>query len=166
MHVKQTHHAFQIAPYDGIQTDGCLYRCLLYAPELFTGKVLTTEEIKRAWHYSIPDYMEDHRNPHQDRCFIKAGGHVQIARIGFHIIGVRDVQIEYRYRRDISPNGDNLVIGRQPTLATCNFFISKCRLPNYNHFYVSDIGGMEKWNPGQSFSTDLLSIRGFYIKVL
>jgi hypothetical protein len=57
------------------------------------------------------------------------------------------------------------VIGKATDLGKCNYFISKCRMPTFNHFYESTATGDERWNPGQSFSRDLLSVRGFYINV-
>ena len=161
--LKQTDSAFDRAPYDAIQTDGCLWRTLLHCAELKTGKVLSAEEIKHAWHYSIPDYMEDHRHPGMDRCYIKAGGHAEIIRIGFHILGERDVSIGYAYRYDF--NTDSLIIGKPGGLEQCNYFISKCKLPTYNHFYESDQFGNCTWNPGRSYSNEWLSVRGFWIEV-
>jgi len=114
-YLKQTDAAFAQAPYDAIQTDGCLWRSLLYAGEFFTGQVLTADEIKYAFHYSIPDYMEDHRHPGKDRCYILSGGHAEICRVSFFILGERSASIEYAYRRDFYPD-DKYVIGREADL--------------------------------------------------
>ena len=167
MHIKQTDPAFSDAPYDAIQTDGCFWRALLYASELFTSHELTAEELKRAYHYSIPDYMEDHRTDGKDRCYIQWGdgfkGHEEIMRIGFYVLGERSVDIEYAYRKDYTTG--KFVIGKPADFYRCNFWIGKCRYGSTGHFYVSDMQGKLKWNPGNTYSADLLSLRGFRIKV-
>jgi len=159
---KQYDAAFNKPPYDAIQTDGCFVFDLLYGVEEFSvSSDFTETEIKRIWHYSIPDYLEDHRHPHQDRCFIKAGGHVEIMRVGFYIMGIRNVKIKYKYRID----GDEMIIGRPSDLYACNFFITKCKLPTFSHFYVSDQFGKLLWNPGNSYSEIHTSLRGFEIEL-
>ena len=167
-YVKQSDKAFVEAPFDAIITDGCLYRSLLKGAEFITGKMLTQDEIKRAFTYAIPEYMEDHRNPRQDRCYIKAGGHGEIIRIGCYILGERNVKVAYRYRQDIRPGGNKvMVIGREDDLAGCNFWISKCKPTSFSgHFYQSDMGGLLLWDPGQSYTKHLLSVRGFYIEIV
>ena len=160
--IKQTDAYFIENGYDAIVSDGCFFRDLLYASEFFTGRILTAKEIGMAYHYAIPDFMEDHRRPNQDRCFIKEHGHIQIARIGFYILQERKVKIIYKYRWD---KNEGMIIGRSGDLYSCNFFISKCKMPKFNHFYVSSMAGAEEWNPGVSFSDELLSIRGFQIEI-
>ena len=161
--IKQYNSAFKKEPYKAIQTDGCLYNVLLKAAENITGEEFTVEEIKRIWHYSIPDYMEDHRHPNKDRCYIRAGGHVEIIRLGLHVLGVRHATIQYKYRYDI--NTEKYILGNKDSLCDCNFFFAKCKLPAYNHFYESDREGELRWNPGYSFSHNLLSIRGVKITI-
>jgi hypothetical protein len=161
--IKQTDPAFARPPYDAIQTDGCFWRTLLHAGELFTGKTFTAAELKHAYHYSIPDCMEDHRTPGQDRCYIKGGGHVEIIRIGFYMMGERNVDIGYGYRYDF--DAGRYVIGNEAMLDRCNWFVSKCKMPTFNHFYESNRHGDETWNPGRSYSNELLSLRGFSIYV-
>ncbi len=162
-YIKQFDSDFSSAPYDAIQTDGCFWRTLLHAPEIFTGKHLTLTELKYAFHYSLPDYMEDHRHPEEDRCYIQWLGHEQIIRIGFYILGERNVRISYPYRRD----GDKQVLGHVHDIDKCNFFAAKCQLgPKRFHFYNSNMSAVEKWNPHTVISTKVVSIRGFKIEVL
>jgi hypothetical protein len=161
MRVKQNDQWFKNNGFEAIVTDGCFFRDLLFAAEYFVNKELLPEEIGLAYQYAIPDFMEDYRHPGQDRCFIKEHGHVQIIRIGFYIIGKRFVSIKYPYRAD----KDRMIIGTPADLYKCNFFISKCKIAKGNHFYVSDMYGNLSWNPGNSFTDNLLSVRGFTIKV-
>jgi len=161
--IKQYAKAFSKEPYTAIQTDGCLLFVLLKAAENITGKEFTEKELKRIWHYGIPDYMEDHRHPHKDRCFILGGGHVQLIRIGLYILGVRNASVKYKYRYDLDK--EEYIIGNKNTLSVCNFFFAKCKLPGYSHFYESNKEGDLVWNPGNSFSVDLLSLRGIQITI-
>ena len=161
--IKQTNPGFARAPYDAIQTDGCFWRTLLHCGEHFTGKLLSIRELQRAFHFSIPDYMEDHRRPGEDRCYILGGGHVEVIRIGFYILGERNVDIEYAYRQDF--NTRRFVIGKAQDFYRCNYYISKCAYKKTGHFYESDLKGAEEWNPGQTFNPELLSMRGFVIRV-
>ena len=160
-HVKQYDPWFNENGFDAIPTDGCFFRDLLYVSEYFIGGLLTAPEIGLSYQYAIPDFMEDYRHPGKDRCFIKEFGHVQIIRIGFYILSHCYVSIKYRYRVD----GDEMIIGKPSDLYQCNFFISKCKLDKGSHFYVSDMYGNEKWNPGKSTITKVTSIRGFNIEV-
>jgi len=165
-YIKQTSNTFNDEPFAAIQTDGCFWRVLLNASEIMTKNALTGDELKRAFHYSIPDYMEDHRNPGQDRCYIKWHGHEEIIRIGFHIIGMRDVSIEYKYRKDYDTG--KFVIGNSEAWYDCNFWIAKCRYRNTGHFYTSDNKGAVVWNPASTapaHGNDILSLRGFSIRV-
>lgn len=159
--VKQTDPGFSDRPFDAIQTDGCFFRVLLECSEYLLNKQLTVNEIKYAFKYAIPDFMEDHRQPNKDRCFISEGGHVNIIRIGFYILGIRNVSIEYKYRFDIDTG--NYEIGSKDSYKDCNFWISKCKLRTTNHFYHSDALGVLLWNPSDSFTYDRTSLRGFKI---
>lgn len=165
-YVKQYDPYFSKAPLGVIKTDGCLYRVLLKGAEKVAVCRLTAGEIGNAFHYAIPDFMEDHRHPGQDRCYIKAGGHVEIIRIGMYMLGHRSVEIYYRYRRDITRDGDKMVIGTYGDIDRCNFYIGKCKTEKAAHFYESDIGGGLEWDPGRSFTKKLMSVRGFYIKII
>ena len=168
--IKQSNPEFSAAPYDAIITDGCLYRGLLKGAEKMTGRQLSLDEIKSAFHYAVPDFMEDHRHPEQDRCFIKWTdkhiGHEEIIRIGLYILGERNVKVKYRARVDMAAPHNNIIIGRPGSLDACNFFISKCKTPKGAHFYESNIAGGLVWDPGQSYTDKLLSIRGFEIRIL
>jgi len=161
--IKQYSEDFDKEPYTAIQTDGCLWEVLLKAAENMTHKTFYIAEIKRLWHYGIPDYMEDHRTPHKDRCYILAGGHVEIIRVGLYVLGARNASIQYKYRYDLDKKEQ--IIGNKNNLDDCNFFFAKCKLEKYNHFYESDREGNLVWNPGNSFSKDLLSIRGIRIVI-
>lgn len=162
--ILQTDAGFGAAPYDAIMTDGCFWRTLLHASEVHCGKALTLDELKYAYQYAIPNYMEDHQQPGKSRCYIQWKGHEEIIRIGFYILGERNVDIKYRYRYDIDT--DKTIIGTEKAFYGCTFFVGKCKLrPNAYHFYESDLHGAMKWNPHTVFTNDLTSLRGFLIKV-
>ena len=155
--IKQYNECFNAAPYDAIQTDGCFWRTLLYPAELFTGKEFTADELKRAFHYSIPDYMEDHRHSGEDRCYIQWRGHEEI------IMGYRNVDVSYRVRHDLDK--DQFILGNESQYNACQFFAAKCKWKKTGHFYASDRYGWCKWNPHDVYvmSNEILSIRGFGI---
>ncbi len=162
--IKQYDERFT-GDFSAIQTDGCFWRSLLAFSELATSNVLTIDELKRAYRYAIPDYMEDHREEGKSRCYIQWKGHEEIARSGFYIVGERHVKIEYRYRRN-NVSGQ-MIIGKHEDFYACNYYITECELSSGNsHFYVSDLNGVVLWNPHTVISNDILSLRGFRIVML
>lgn len=159
--IKQIDPAFIDPPYDAISTDGCLFRSLQAIAETAIGVALTEDEIKRAFHYAIPDYMEDHRNVGNDRCYILK--HEEIIRVAFYILGYRYVSIEYKYRKD----DVKMIIGTHRDFYSCNYWIGKCLLDSGgSHFYLSNLIGNVTWNPHVAISEKLTSLRGYRIKIL
>ena len=67
-----------------------------------------------------------------------------------NMLGKRDVDIAYRYRRDVDTG--KYVIGKPQDFYRCNVFIAKCRLDHGGgHFYNSTMQGHMLWNPHEVY---------------
>ena len=147
-----------------IQTDGCLFMSLLDIPcdwckarcQPPLKNELTVSEINKAYWYAIPQFMRNGDIDQKSRCYIL--NHPEIIRIGFYILSKRNMFIQYLYRDDEDPDksfGD---------IKGCNYFITEIRLPSFHHFYRSDADNNVIYNPGRSFSNDVVSTRGYRIE--
>jgi hypothetical protein len=147
-----------------IQTDGCLFMSLLdIACDYCKAKCqpalkseLTIAEVNKIYWYAIPQFMQDGRQAQQNRCYIL--NHAEIIRLGFYILGKRNMFIQYLYRDDFDPSKS---FGE---IKGCNYFITEIQLPTFNHFYRSDADGNVLYNPGRSFSNNIESTRGYKIE--
>lgn len=145
---------------EAVPTDGCLLFSLWKSGEQFTNNFYSLQDIIRGYKWAIPDYMEDHRNPGKDRCYIL--DHEEILRIGFALMGYPKARLKYIYRDD-DPNGSgDMIIGSRMDISKPNYWISKVWTGEIFHFYNSDQWGNAVWNPGISTGS-LISLRGYKI---
>ena len=147
---------------EAVPTDGCLLFTLWKAAEQFTRKRFTLQEIVRGYNWVIPDYMEDHRNPGKDRCYIL--DHEEVMRVGFALLGFPRAEIRYIYRDDDPLGTGEMVIGSRMQIEEPNYWASKVWTGDFYHFYNSDRIGDVRWNPGVS-TGHLVSLRGYKIKL-
>lgn len=149
-----------------IGTDGCLFMTLLKAATNFVKTEYTYEKIRRAYQYAIPDFMQDHRTPGKDRCFVI--DLPEIVRIGFTLLGYPDVQVEYLYRNDNPLGVPKMIIGKHGSLKKCNFFFKKVLAVNgdnsYKHFLECTKEMVSLYNPGNG-DGKILSLRGMKIRL-
>lgn len=150
-----------------VVTDGCFYMDLLDIGWSFANRVIgpvdepTVQEVRRIYKWVIPDFMRDGGNTKKNRCFIEAGGHVEIIRAMVNICQIRDIKIEYRYRKDY----DDMIIGKEYDYDRCNYFLHELDCESYTHFVHVDRDGQLLYNPGRSFSEKIISVRGFYLAI-
>lgn len=148
-----------------IRTDGCHFMVDLSFGESLRQRIdhdapdMTPDEVNHAYHYAIPDYMEDYREPEKSRCYILS--HEEIIAIGLRIMGFRNFNVEYLYRRD----GNTYIIGNEAALFRCNFFVKKIPYKSSGHFIRCYMNGITDYNPGNTDSMDILSLRGFLVKI-
>lgn len=145
---------------DAIPSDGCLLLTLWKAAEKFTGERFTLQDIIRGYKWVIPDYMEDHRTPGKDRCYILS--HEEVMRVGFALMGAPRAKIEYMYRDDDPLGNGKMVIGSRMQIEVPNYWAAKVWTGYFHHFYNSDNIGDVRWNPGVS-TGHLVSLRGYKI---
>jgi len=161
--IKQTHPGL----YDEIQTDGCYFMVDLSIGEdiaLRIGKQhhqFTPEEINLAYDYAIPKFMHDGTEARKNRCYIL--DHREIVGIGLRLMGFRDFEMEYLYRKD----GDQIIIGSELNLDRCNYFVKEVLVGNgpVTHFVRCDRIGVSLYNPGITDDMDWESFRGYLVKV-
>ena len=105
-------------------------------------------EVKRAYDYAVPKYMDAD-------CYVK--DHEEIIRIGLYILGQRFALAQYSFRED----GDMLIFGGDKGL--CNYFISLLDCGSFKHFVRTDRQCQILYNPGRS-TGPRISLRGYCVK--
>jgi|GEM_PF-4448972 len=158
---KQTHPQHG----EAIQTDGCYFMVDLSIGEDIgyrLGRIsrgFTPLEVNLAYHYAIPDFMEDHRQPGESRCYIL--DHPAIISIGLYIMGFREHSVEYKYRNDAGIQ----IIGRPDDLDDCNYFVKEVLIGNgpRTHFIRCDRRGVTLYNPGITDDMEWESFRGYKV---
>lgn len=147
-----------------IQTDGCLFMCLGSIVEEASGIPFEDpDEIERAYQYAIPNYMRDGGAVRKNRCYINS--HPDLLRVFFHVLGIRKPSmVVYAYRYDFETG--RYVVGGSSSKWQCNYFVKKVRYGTEGgHFLRCTVDLDSLYNPGRTDNDDILSLRGYVVKL-
>lgn len=162
--IKQTHPGLL----KNIQTDGCYFMVDLSIAEDISQRysnrhiAMTPIEVITAYRYAVPDYMKNYGDKNENNCYIL--NHPQVIGIGLHIMGFREFDVKYLYRKDKGAQW----FGDDQSILECNYFVKEVITDKQGktHFVRCDIRGQTLYNPGTTDGNEWWSFRGYKVTVL
>jgi len=145
-----------------IRTDGCLFMSLASIAVDYADTMLYPEDINELFWYVTPWHMRDGLHAREDRCLVL--DHPAIIRAALRMLLTPNEMpvVEYVFRDD---EDASKCFGDVRDKERCTAFITEVQMTGYTHFFRSDKDCNVVYNPGRSWSREIVSYRGYYLGV-